>query len=356
MAVCLLSWTPEEVRSVIRFLDARGLGPSEIHRQLVEVYGENVMSKKQVYFWCNQFSAGRTSIADEPRSGRPSTSKTDENVQHIDDLIRQDRRVKITFIADTVGLSVGEVHNIVHEVLGYSKVCARWVPKQLTDTHKETRMGSSLTHLQRYNMEGENFLYRIVTGDETWVHYLTPETKRDSMTWKHVNSPPPKKFKIVPSAKKLMATVFWDHKGPLLIEYMEKGKTVNSEQYCNTLDKLRMAIRKRRPRLLSDGVILLHDNATPHTAAHTREWLDRHNWEILEHPPHSPDLAPSDFHLFGPLKRHLSGQCFKTDEDIKEAVKDWFSTRVPEFYAQGIDALVHRWDKCLNKYGDYVEK
>src|SRR5579862_8085227 len=173
-------------------------------------------------------------------------------------------------------------------------------------------------------MEDESFLYIIVTGDETWVHYLTPETKRDSMAWKHSNSPPPKKFKIVPSAKKLMATVFWDHRGPLLIEYMEKGKTVNAEQYCNTLDKLRKVIRKRRPRLLSDGVILLHDNATPHTAAHTREWLDLHNWEILEHPPHSPDLAPSDFHLFGPLKHHLSGQCFKTDTDIKAAVNDWF--------------------------------
>jgi histone-lysine N-methyltransferase SETMAR len=218
------------------------------------------------------------------------------------------------------------------------------------------RMGLSLTHLSRYNMEANEFLDRIVTGDETWVHYTTPETKRDSMTWKHVGSPPVRKFKLAPSARKMMATVFWDSRGVILVEFLQSGLAVNAARYCATLEQLRLAIRRKRAGLLSSGVILLHDNATPHTAAATRAQLSRYNWEILEHPPHSPDLAPSDFHLFGPLKRKLSGQRFATDDELEGAVLQFFKQCDTFFYRAGIESLVQRWDKCLNKFGDYIEK
>ena len=62
------SWTTEEVRAVIRFLNAKGVSPSEIHAQLIEVYGENVTSKSNVYQWCRNFNQGRLSPVDEPRS------------------------------------------------------------------------------------------------------------------------------------------------------------------------------------------------------------------------------------------------------------------------------------------------
>jgi histone-lysine N-methyltransferase SETMAR len=205
-------------------------------------------------------------------------------------------------------------------------------------------------------MEANEFLDRIVTGDETWVHYTTPETKRDSMTWKHVGSPPVRKFKLAPSARKMMATVFWDSRGVILVEFLQSGLAVNAARYCATLEQLRLAIRRKRAGLLSSGVILLHDNATPHTAAATRAQLSRYNWEILEHPPHSPDLAPSDFHLFGPLKRKLSGQRFATDDELEGAVLQFFKQCDTFFYRAGIESLVQRWDKCLNKFGDYIEK
>jgi histone-lysine N-methyltransferase SETMAR len=356
MAARIDSWTTEEVRAVIRFLNAKGVSPSEIHTQLIEVYGENVTSKSNVYQWCRNFNQGRLSLVDEPRSGRPRSSTTDENIGKVDDMIRQDRRLKIRTIAAALDISKSRVHEIVHDLLGYRKVCARWVPKQLTDVHKETRMALSLTHLSRYHVEGNKFLERIITGDETWVHYDTPETKRDSMTWKHFNSPPPRKFKFIPSAKKMMATVFWDYCGVLLVDFLPRGESVNAAHYCETLDRLREAVRRKRPGLLSTGVILLHDNATPHTAEMTRNWLNQYKWDILEHPPYSPDLAPSDFHLFGRLKQHLAGQHFKTDDALKDAVLQFLSQLDGYFYWDGIIALVDRWDKCLNKFGDYVEK
>ncbi|GFO14980.1 histone-lysine N-methyltransferase SETMAR [Plakobranchus ocellatus] len=70
---------------------------------------------------------------------------------------------------------------------------------------------------------------------------------------------------------------------------------------------------------------LEHDNATPHSAnlTVTQQWLQRYVWEILPHPAHSPDLAPSDFHLFGPLKRHLGGMAFETEDDLISELRNW---------------------------------
>uniref|UniRef100_A0A1B6CI32 Mariner Mos1 transposase n=1 Tax=Clastoptera arizonana TaxID=38151 RepID=A0A1B6CI32_9HEMI len=111
------------------------------------------------------------------------------------------------------------------------------------------------------------YLNRLVTGDEMWVCYASLESKRQSMEWHHAHSPKkPKKFKTVLSTKKLMVTIFWDRLGVLLIDFMARGDTINANAYCETLKKLRWAIQNRRRGLLSDGVILLHDNARPHAA------------------------------------------------------------------------------------------
>jgi histone-lysine N-methyltransferase SETMAR len=79
-------------------------------------------------------------------------------------------------------------------------------------------------------------------------------------------------------------------------------------------------------------------------------------WEILENPPHSSDLAPSDFHLFGKLKEHLSGKRFASDQEVENETRNWLTNLDANFYAEGIFKLVSCWDKCLNLFGDYVEK
>lgn len=356
MAALTEAWSAIEIRSVIRFLRLKKNSPAEIHRQLVEVYGTSVMSRKQVWFWCTEFDKGRTDLRDEERSGRPSTSTSDDNVCRAEALIQGDRCINLREIAQELNISFGSAQNIVHEQLGYRKTCARWVPRQLTDDQKATRMGLCLEHLMRFHREGMTFLHRIVTGDETWVHHVTPTSKQASMSWKHPSSPPRKKFKTTPSAKKVMATVFWDHQGVLLVDFLTHGSTVNAPRYCTTLGRLRDAIRRKRPGLLTTGVLLLHDNARPHTATATRDLLQRFRWQVLDHPPYSPDLAPSDFHLFGPLKKHLGGLHFRTDAEVQQAVLTWLHNLDADFFHAGFDGLVYRWNKCFDKHGDYVEK
>ncbi|GBL79037.1 hypothetical protein AVEN_48988-1 [Araneus ventricosus] len=107
--------------------------------------------------------------------------------------------------------------------------------------------------------------------------------------------------------------------------------------------------------MLSGGIVLLHGNARPHTAAATQELLDKFGWEIFDHPPYSPVFAPSDFHLFLKLKEFLGGKCFGSDEELENAVTTWLNELAAEEYDMKILKLVDRYDKCLNVGGDYVE-
>jgi hypothetical protein len=105
-----------------------------------------------------------------------------------------------------------------------------------------------------------------------------------------------------------------------------------------------------------------HDNARPYTAWATQERIQELQWGLPEHLPYNldlapnPDLAPSDFHLFGPLKNHLGGQRFTDDEKVEMEVRKWLRQQSKDFYAAGFDALVKRWDKCINVGGWYVKK
>jgi len=107
--------------------------------------------------------------------------------------------------------------------------------------------------------------------------------------------------------------------------------------------------------MLSRGVCLLHDNTWPHSRQVTA-LLEKFKWDILDHPPYSPDLAPSDFHLFLHLKKHLAGKKFDNDDELQEEVMTWFKGQAPDFNDSGIQKLVPRLNKCLDNAGDYVEK
>jgi transposase len=106
--------------------------------------------------------------------------------------------------------------------------------------------------------------------------------------------------------------------------------------------------------MLTKGVVLLHENARPHTAVCTNALIKFFSWEIFDHPPYSPDLAPSDYHLFTKMKVRLATQRFHTNEELVDGVKNWLHNLAAPFFDEGLKKLVPRYGKCLNVYGNYV--
>ena len=151
---------------------------------LVQVYGRELVSRKCVYEWFKRFREGKETTQCEPRSGRPSTSRTPEMMGKVRQTLAQDRRLTLRLIAEELGISRNTAHTNDHDDLGKRKVFSRFVQHKFTAKQKEERMDTS----------GDfSFLEIIVTGDETWCYQFGPESKPRSMTRCSPNYPPQEK-------------------------------------------------------------------------------------------------------------------------------------------------------------------
>jgi len=109
------------------------------------------------------------------------------------------------------------------------KLSAKWVPKCLNADEKRQRCQSSEQILVFFRRDPNDFLSQLVTMDETWLYHYDPETKQQSVEWQHSGSHRPKKFRGQKSARKVLASIFWDQDGILLIDYLPKRQTINAE-------------------------------------------------------------------------------------------------------------------------------
>ena len=137
-----------------------------------------------------------------------------------------------------------------------------------------------------------------MTVDEAWVHNYEPETKAQSRQWVGPGSPRSKKYKTQPSAGKVMATVFWDANGVIMLDFLPRRSTITRVYYANLLDQLRTTTREKRRGKLSKVVLLQQDKARVHTCKVAMDAVERNGSELKPHPAYSPDLAPNDFFLF----------------------------------------------------------
>jgi len=119
---------------VTEFLRAENVTPAEIHHRLQAVYGKNTVNRATANRWVIKFrecEPGRANIVDQPRSGRPVSVTDDKHQKQVDELIKHDRRITQKQIAGRLGTFKERVGYIIG-LLGYTKVCSRWVPRMLT--------------------------------------------------------------------------------------------------------------------------------------------------------------------------------------------------------------------------------
>ncbi|EZA61916.1 Histone-lysine N-methyltransferase SETMAR [Ooceraea biroi] len=102
------------------------------------------------------------------------------------------------------------------------------------------------------------------------------------------------------------------------------------------------------------GVVFHHDNARPRTSLVTREKLLQLGWDVLPHPPYSPDLAPSDYHSFRSLQNALNGKTLTADEDIKSLLELFFAEKDKNFFERGIMKLPEKWQKIIKQNSQYI--
>lgn len=124
------------------------------------------------------------------------------------------------------------------------------------------------------------------------MHHYDPKTKTQSKEWKHRDSPPSRKFKVVPSAGKVLLPVFWDAQGIILTDYLQKRQSITGAYYAQLISKLRDDLKEKRRGKLRNGVLFHQDNASSHTFCIAMAAIYQSGFELVDHPEYSPDLAP----------------------------------------------------------------
>ncbi|KAG5331092.1 SETMR methyltransferase, partial [Acromyrmex heyeri] len=166
-----------EQRAAIKFCFKLKKTPSETLELLQTAYGNECLSRSKVFEWYARFKAGRESLADDPREGRPSTSTTDANIERVRVAVASNPRATVEMLSDELHISEGSVHTILTGKLGKSKICAKFVPHFLTPEQKIRRVAASETLIEMADSD-PNFLDKIITGDESWCFQYDPSTKR----------------------------------------------------------------------------------------------------------------------------------------------------------------------------------
>lgn len=133
-------------------------------------------------------------------------------------------------------------------------------------------------------------------------------------------------------------------KGILYYEFLPSNQSINSDKYCSQLDELKTVIQEKRPELANrKGVVFHQDNARPHVSSTIRKKLLEFGWDVLPHPPYSPDIVPSDYHLFRSLQNSLNGKKFDSLDDIKNHLEQFFAEKPEQFWEDGIFKLRERY-------------
>jgi histone-lysine N-methyltransferase SETMAR len=322
----------------------KGSKATEATKNICEVYGE-VLDAPKCRYWFRKFKSGDFSLQDAPRSGRPAVLDNDL----LKAAIEEDPRLTTRELAERFNCSNSTVHEHL-QALGKVNRHGVWVPHKLTIEQQMQRSSVCASLLARQKVDP--FLERIVTGDEKWVLYINVTRKKQWLSPGQQPVPTPKPG-LHPM--KVMLCVWWDIRGVIYIELLDPNQTITADIYTQQLARLHEVLVRERPALVNrKGVILLHDNARPHVAKWTKQKIEELEWEVLPHPPYSPDIAPSDYYLFCSLQHFLDGKSFSDLEEVQAAISGFFASKPAEFFRTGIENLPQRWKTIVENDGNYI--
>ncbi|CAF1130283.1 unnamed protein product [Rotaria sordida] len=292
----------EQFRTMILYDWKIGLTYKDSHARLVQAWGKQAPSDHTVFNWFREFQRDNFSVQDAPRSGRPSTSVNEQTIDAVRKIIEDDPHSTYQQIENILGISSTANNSIIHDYLNLK-----------------------------------------------FYHY-DPELKEQPKVWMSTTDPRPTKIHRTKSAGKRMAAIFFMKSGLIKSVPLETGTTVNASWYVNTcLPQVFKAVSERRETRGLRGLIFHDDNARPHRAWITNEFLLENHVEQYPNPPYSPDLSPYGFFFFPKLKNQLRGIRFNDDNEMLTALQ------------QAIDSLTKedwfiRMHKCIDTEGQYFEK
>lgn len=285
-----------------------------------------------------------------------------------------DCRARVREIAHQVQLSQGSALTILHDHLKVKKLCAQWVPLELTAEQKKQRTMKSELGLKLFRRDKGESSKQFVTVNEIWIYHIkSTSPAEDAQNGSQaVNNQRPKKRKRIQqqqqqssrSDDKVLATVFWDASGLILIDYLGMGSTkFTIDQYIDLFDRLDNKLSEKRPQITKQSVLFHCDtipglattNLSSFATTKLMAKLKDLKYELLLHPQYSPELDPSEFYLLPNLKGWLQGKRFATRTQLDVEINGYFDGFDHTYFTRGVEMLEERWSKCIELHGNYID-
>jgi hypothetical protein len=197
-----------EQRVATKFCFKAGLSATETLVLVQKTYGNEALKRSNVFRWYSRFRDERELVEDDERGGRPKSNRTEVNIAAVADLIKNDRRIASSMIAESLNIPKTVVLRILKEDLGKRKLCALYVPHSLTPQQREDRVISCQDIIVMAGAD-QHFLNKIIMADGIWCFAYDRETKRQSSEWVGETSPRPKKLKFQRPRIKTMLMIFF---------------------------------------------------------------------------------------------------------------------------------------------------
>ena len=282
--------------------------------------------------WVAEFQNPESAFEDAPRMGRLSTITADENTEAVERMVMRDRQISIRRLGEELAILKTIIHEIMDNQLAMKKVCTRWVPKLLTPIQRANRVDCCQELLQRGKVNPVKFFDCIVTGDEFWIHYYDPLSQLEAKIWMRSDEQTSTRLYQETSAGKIMVIIFWNKVGVLLTEYLPRRTTINGSYYASIIERLRSVIVEKRCSKVSHRVLLLHDNTPIDKCKIVQAAILQAGFIELNHPAYSPDITPSDYHLFSDSKKFVRLKNFSSDDEAVTTVEDYLTDLNSEFF------------------------
>jgi histone-lysine N-methyltransferase SETMAR len=342
-----------EQRTYIKYRTVLGASAASIIDDLNKVHGDSALRKSTVYEWIDRFKHGRDSIEDDPRSGRPVTETTEENIQRVQALIEEDRHLSYSDLEALTSLSHGTIHTILHDHLKLRKIAARWLPHELTAQNQAKRLNFAKACLEK--LESNQWrLDQIITGDESWFYHRQIKKSQRNAAWTKEGQEPATVVKRDRFEPKTLFCIFFKSTGPLLVHPLQRGVTMDAPYYKeNCLEPTFEFIRTLRPKSGCHGLKLLDDNARPHRTPEVISYIQEQGIQSIDHPPYSPDLAPCDYWLFDYIKQRLPDA--EDADTLAKSVTKILNQTDKKAYRAALEQYPERLKMCIEAKGAYFE-
>lgn len=339
-----------EQRVFIKFCASLEYSASVTHSNLVKVVGKNAYSEKSVQNILSRIRKGQVDVTDKRSGATKDAARREERLEAIQSAMDESRHWSTRALSAKLEIPRTTLKEYIKNRLKMKKTLGKWVPHELNEFQKETRVNTCRLNLRIF-ADDPDALNKTFSIDETWVSLYMSPNRNQQRRWTKAGEEPEPIVRENIHGNKRMLIMAMDISGIAFWELLPPKTSVNYSVYKSFL------VSKIPTWINSKGVrrpYLLHDNARPHKHQEITTLLEKKGITVWPHPPYSPDISPLDFCCFGPLKDMLRGKKFSDWDEFNTALEDAVEQLNNRGQMKGIEKLPERWKEVIEKAGEYI--